>query len=366
VERAWWTALCIMVVVSLSVLSELLRDAGTSNLHLRAATLRAAGGSARAGARFMCCMRTAEAAVVWLVLFALQRSTSPRRRLQPIGLTTTAAGVPSRDCAVVVTGGSSCASSSNGSSGSGGGSGALCDTLPISSSMSRWPDPSYPPDCASPDELKEQMRRASGPSPLLCSLTGWVWVTLGCFSVLGAICSLLVAIGGHSAPGLLGELMSHDGPLGRRSVLGRSLPILAWFTFELGSTGALYAAALSLLSVLPLLNDCGEPTLSLKLRAMGVHALAVLIAGLELYLNDLPILWQHMPLPVLMGCAFGFNLLGLHAHYGRFIYLFADPPHTSAPAVLLACAATPAAFAAAFATLASLSSSEQVRAAHDL
>lgn len=321
VERAWWTALIAIVILSLSVTSELL--AGSSNLHLRAATLRAVGGSARVGAHFMCFMRTAEAALIWLFMFALRGELWRRHQPIPLLPASSMVGAASSwshsDCAIVVTGGSI---SANGSSNASpvGPVGALCEPLPIG----RWPDPSYPLDCASPPEVKALMRR--GGSSLLCSLSGWVWVILGIFSVLGSACSLLVSIGGHSAPGFLGELMSHDGPLGRRSVLGRSLPILAWIAFELGSAGALYVATLSLVAMLPqvigairgmrggsgtLLSSGagGVEPLSHKLRTFAVHTLPVLIASLELRLNDLPVLWQHMPLAVLMGCCFSGYLL---------------------------------------------------------
>ena len=97
-----------------------------------------------------------------------------------------------------------------------------------------FPCPAYPSDCASPAMLKEQLRRSSGTS-LLCTLSGWVWLLLGTFTSLGAVCSLVVAAGGHTAPGLLGEIFSHHGPLGRRSLLGRSLPVLTWFCFEVSS-----------------------------------------------------------------------------------------------------------------------------------
>jgi hypothetical protein len=83
----------------------------------------------------------------------------------------------------------------------------------------------------------------------------------------------------------------------------------------------------------------------------------------ELCLNDLPILWQHRPLALLMGCAFSLNLLGWHAYHGRFTYLYADAPRTSAPAALLACVLTPAALVAAFAAVASVSASQRVRGA---
>merc|ERR1719482_2631598 len=104
-----------------------------------------------------------------------------------------------------------------------------------------------------------------------------------------------------------------------------------------------------------------EPPLAHKLQSLFVHALALLIAFAELCLNDLPILWQHRPLALLMGCAFSLNLLGWHARLGRFTYLYADAPRTSAPSALLACVLTPAALTAAFAALASLSASQNVR-----
>ena len=86
-----------------------------------------------------------------------------------------------------------------------------------------------------------------------------------------------------------------------------------------------------------------------------MHALALVIAFAELCLNDLPVLWQHRPLALLMGCAFSLNLLGWHARHGRFTYLYADAPRTSAPSALLACIITPAALVASFTVLASVS-----------
>merc|ERR1712070_495504 len=98
-----------------------------------------------------------------------------------------------------------------------------------------------------------------------------------------------------------------------------------------------------------------------KIQSLLVHALAVLIAFSELCLNDLPVLWQHRPLALLMGCAFSLNLLGWQALHGRFTYLYADAPRPSAPSALLACVLTPAALTVAFAALASLSASQNVR-----
>ena len=69
---------------------------------------------------------------------------------------------------------------------------------------------------------------------------------------------------------------------------------------------------------------------------------------------------QHLPLATLFGCAFALNLLGWRAHNGRFTYLYADAPRTSAPAALLACALTPFALALAFAAVATLSASTRV------
>jgi len=209
-----------------------------------------------------------------------------------------------------------------------------------------------------------------------------VWVLLGVFSALGSVCSLLVAMGGRTAPGMLGDLFNHDGPLAPRAVLGRSLPALTWLSFEVGSAGALYVACLSIATIAPqvmltfapscvatrlqpLARLCAgggaEPPLSQKLQSLFVHALALLIAFSELYLNDLPILPQHRPLALLLGCAFSLNLLMWHAYHGRFTYLYADAPRTSAPAALLACVCTPAALVAAFAALANLSAAQRVR-----
>ena len=104
-----------------------------------------------------------------------------------------------------------------------------------------------------------------------------------------------------------------------------------------------------------------EPPLAHKLQSLFVHALALLIAFAELCLNDLPVLWQHRPLALLMGCAFSLNLLGWHAYQGRFTYLYADAPRTGAYAALIACVLTPAALVGAFACLASISAASRVR-----
>jgi hypothetical protein len=385
VDRAWWTALVLVVVILLCTLFELLSDVGTSNLHLRAATLRAAGGSARLGAAGMCCVRMAEASIVWLIVYLLRHNAPRRARSSPSGMVSqlqlNTAGMSSHGCNAGPLSGGSCGGFGSSPSMP---KGSACEAgsciIPIDA---KWPNPNYPPDCASPAELKEQLRHRQG-TELLCTLSGWVWATLGCFGVLGATCSLLVAMGGHSAPGMLGEMLSHDGMLGRRSVLGRSLVVLAWVTFEVGSAGALLVAAVSVVTVAPQLMSCAssgaqrlgwnthaclrpraaggaEPPVAMKLRSLGVHLLAVLIATCELCFNDLPVLWQHLPFVLLLGCAFGLNMLAWQAHTGRFSYLYAVAPRTSQPAVLLACVLTPAALAFAFAALASLSATIRVR-----
>ena len=91
-----------------------------------------------------------------------------------------------------------------GGGGGGSGLGAALNALPVEIF------PSYAPDCPSPAELKEQLRRAHG-SGLLCTLSGWVFALLGCFATVGAMCSLLAAAGGHTAPGVLGEMLSPHG-----------------------------------------------------------------------------------------------------------------------------------------------------------
>ena len=191
-------------------------------------------------------------------------------------------------------------------------------------------------------------------------------------------------------------------------VLGRSLPILAWLSFELGAAGALYLAALSLASLIrslaplarrlvaasiapsaaqshahcaaaaapkPAAVCCGSPSNTRwgswaveaprhsRRHAIALHAAALAIASSELYLNDLPVLWQHMPLMLLIGCAFSLNVLAWHAHLGRFTYLFADVPRASPLALLLVCTLTPLALSLAFAALASLSAYARVRGA---
>lgn len=100
-----------------------------------------------------------------------------------------------------------------------------------------------------------------------------------------------------------------------------------------------------------------------KLHAVSLHAAALLIASSELCLNDLPVLWQHMPLMLLFGCAFSLNLLAWHSHLGRFTYLLADDPRASPLALLLACTLTPIVLSLAFAALATLSASARVRSA---
>ena len=235
VEQAWWTALGFVLLLAFCATLELLSDVGTSNLHLRSATLRAAGGSARLGARGMCLVRALEVAVVGLVALSLrqQRPSSPRRPARvPViqhEASSPALGVGGSACALHGVSGSH-ATPLPASSGGHGTSTNGCN-LP----MDRWPHPNYPADCSSPAELKEQFRRQTG-SALLCTLSGWVWLLLGVSGLLGMICSLLVAMGGHAAPGVLGEMLSHHGLLGRRSVLRRSLPILTWPSFDLTLT----------------------------------------------------------------------------------------------------------------------------------
>ena len=247
-ERVFCTAVVLTVLIGLGSLMILLRE-GTSNLHLRAATLRAAGGSAIIGARGMCCLRTAEATIVWLVIFALRR-LQPRRRHSAMPATTQimpcGGGIACRTGTCAMVGGVSNATPSaatvgaagGGGGGGGSGLGAALNALPVEIF------PSYAPDCPSPAELKEQLRRAHG-SGLLCTLSGWVFALLGCFATVGAMCSLLAAAGGHTAPGVLGEMLSPHGLLGRRSFLGRSLPMFAWIAFEVS---AAVISARSLLS----------------------------------------------------------------------------------------------------------------------
>ena len=448
----WWTALIIVLLLAIGAIGDLTLRA-SSNLHLRAATLRAAGGSALLGARCMCMLRLSEAGVVWLVLLVLRRGCRTRAPRPPLhgAVVGNSSSPPANNSSPPLLSVSGVAGSSltngGGSPGDGDGgegglkhsgsaarlvdeSGRACGLLPgaacpadASGSTSSsswvtdgWPAAAYPPDCASPPSQKEAARqdRRAG-ATLLCTLSGWVWVLLGVFSVLGSICSLLVAMGGRTAPGMLGDMFNHDGFLGRRSVLGRSLPALTWLSFEVrnkrtqipshsllfshtlahlhvlaassqvGSAGALYVACLSILMLTPhmLLFVCSkgpkslqqrlqalqrlcagggaEPPLAHKLQSLFVHALALLIAFAELCLNDLPVLWQHRPLALLMGCAFSLNLLGWHAYQGRFTYLYADAPRTGAYAALIACVLTPAALVGAFACLASISAASRVR-----
>lgn len=175
-------------------------------------------------------------------------------------------------------------------------------------------------------------------------------------------------------------------------MLGRSLPVLTWLSFEVGSAGAVYVGALACTSRLlaacplafasglcapcsasPLMWPCNqpswrrcaaggaEPPLTVKLKAAAIHAASVAIVLTELRLNDLPVLWQHMPLAVLLGCGFALNILCWRFHHGRFTYLYADAARTSAPAALIACTLTPLALALAYAAVASISASTRVR-----
>lgn len=358
----WWTALTLVILMTVATLADLFLLEGASNLQLRAATLRAAGGSARLGAQGICIMRLVESAVVWIVLcVARGRGCERRRALASGGSTSPSSG-----------GGASAALEAACRAGSG-----VDDDAAAAAAVGI----SVP---SSPAAHKEHAMRRNCGADLLCTLSGWVWVLLGCFSFFGATCSLLVAMGGRTAPGMLGEMFSHHGPLGRRSLLGRSLPALTWLSFEVGSAGALYIACLSLLmlaratlvtvlasrsrssepsALSARVQSCArlcaaggaEPPLAHKLQSLVVHALALLIAFAELCLNDLPVLLPHRPLALLMGCAFALNLLGWHARHGRFTYLYADAPRTSAPSALLACILTPAALVASFTALASVS-----------
>ena len=390
---AWWTALVAVLALAFVSLAALVIEGGGS-LHLRAATLRAAGGSAQIGAHGMCVLRVGEAVVVWAVLCSLRR----------------------RDrscccCCRIPSGSSSSSSSSHDSPG-----GAMRTASPGPPSSSNpspsalceaglaneaWPSASI--GSFSPGELPGSPKPGQHgelPRPgasLLCTLSGWVCVLLGCFAVTGSVSSLLVAMGGRTAPGMLGEMFSHHGMLARRSVLGWSLPTLTWIFFEIGSAGALYIACLSLLMLLRQSLSCAwsrlcgpgggtggaaapsqcasrvqsctrlcatggaEPPLHHKLQSLAVHALALAISAAELCLNDLPVLWQHRTLALLFGCAFSLNVLGWHAYYGRFTYLYADAPRTSSVSALLACVLTPGALFVAFTAFASLSASTRVR-----
>ena len=274
-------------------------------------------------------------------------------------------------------------SGGGGSPGGGGASAALEAACRVGPAADEAAGAAIVPSSPSSAHKEHLVRRNCG-ADLLCTLSGWVWVLLGCFALFGSVCSLLVAMGGRTDPGMLGELFSHHGPLGRRSIIGRSLPALTWLSFEVGSAGALYIAALSLIMLLRAtllavlasrsrssepsalsarVQSCArlcaaggaEPPLAHKLRSLVVHALALVIAFAELWLNDLPVLPQHRPLALLMGCAFSLNLLGWHARHGRFTYLYADAPRTSAPSALLACIITPVALVASFSALASVS-----------
>lgn len=473
----WTTALVLVLFLTLGALYDLLRD-GSSSMHLRAATLRAAGGSAHLGAAGICLLRVAEVAVVWVGLIAARRSRRCMRRVPTSPLLASpsqavaGAGGLGGGSSVQSSGGLSRVNSSGALSGSEGSGGSTEGaTLGASSGVSHshccWPTMTsgIVSDCCSsclsgagPPGHREGLSRRHAGGELLCTLSGWVWLLLGAFAVLGAICSLLVAMGGRTAPGMIGEMLSHHGPLGRRSVLGRSLPTLTWLcarparlhalsrplapsrrrtalravappdalsippcchrcqraltaplcaidcarrSFEVGSAGALYVAILSLLaSLLQLVysaasrlasrlgpkavhpfstgSSCATPTgmlllaryyaaggaeppLPVKLQSVGVHAAALAIAAAELYLNDLPVLTQHRPLALLLGCAYSLNLLAWHAHLGRFTYLYADAPRTSANATLVASVFTPAALAAAFTALASVSAAHRVR-----
>ena len=450
ITSPWWSALIVVLVLTVDALGDLLIG-GASNLHLRAATLRAAGGSARLGARGMCMLRVSEAAIVWIVLILLRRGCNRRAPPRPGWLPSTlvaSSSCPAADGDVPknlahrplsgqhgtgpggvsgAIGSSSCGLSLfSPVAVPGGTNSAVSDTgSGIGSVNAHGASAAYSPVCASPPNQTDWWMRQShhAGATLLCTLSGWVWVLLGCFTALGSICSFLVAMGGRTAPGMLGEMVparprpyptplhlttpgrsqggrkpfarlpclcatdsqfNHDGPLGRRSVLGRSLPALTWLCFEIGSAGALYVAGLEIAMLMPqmlqllcpqppwlavklqalsrlMASGGAEPPLIHKLRSVSLHALALIIAFTELCLNDLPILPQHRPLALLMGCAFSLNLLTWHAYRGRFTYLYADAPRTSAPAALLAGVCTPVALVCAFACLCSLSASQRVR-----
>jgi len=262
---------------------------------------------------------------------------------------------------------------------------AACDRLEAGrTECDAWPPVSYaaselryPPDCPSPAAASKE-RRAKIGSSLLCTISGWVWLMLGSFSLLAVMCSLLMVLGSHASPGSLGAMLLHHGTLGRRSVLGRALPTLTWCAFELGAAGSLYLACLTVPRLVGICGQClaehahtshsaplagGGVDLPFKrkLRSIAISILALLIAFTEMRYNDMPVLWQHLPLAVVLGCAFSCSLLAWYAHLGAFVYLYADTPRTSAYSALLAALATPIALTLSFAAVAALSSSWRVR-----
>ena len=108
-------------------------------------------------------------------------------------------------------------------------------------------------------------------------------------------------------------------------------------------------------SLLP--PSSSEPPLSIKIRSVCVHLVAPLISINELLLNDLPVLWSHLPVAMLLACSFSLFILASYSRFGRFAYLYAQAPRTSAIDALGACVLTAVAIAASFAALASISSS---------
>jgi hypothetical protein len=220
-------AAIVLLLLALSALAELLLE-GTVTLQLHSATLRAAGGSARLSARSMCIMRLIQFAVVIGIVYVSRRSSCRRSRSRTVvGGESVAASTPMVSC----TGTHHCASDPH-YGGKAGSARSISALWPMADAPPSFSD-SYPADVhvhVSSPAQKEQFHRGSG---LLCTLSGWVCVLLGCSSLLGSLCSLLVFMGGHlSTGGVLGGLFSHHGPLGRSSIVGRSLPTLTWLCFE--------------------------------------------------------------------------------------------------------------------------------------
>ena len=387
-------ACSLTLLIACGAVWQLVCHEGT--LHLRVATMRAAGGSSQLGAWAMCLLRTCELVVV-ISLCCAQRQAkrcSGSSSGSGSGSHGRAAGVglPVSNSAVSLSSLGTCSNKRC----CGGGVGGSCGSLPSLSSSTAalhtgscaidisacsatgvtgggglcglcdaWTAGEHSPyDCGSPAALKSlrdetpfRMHSAAA----ISTLSVWVWLLLGSFAFLGAVCSWLVAFGGS---GYLVQLLLGSGRITSRSRLGRALPVWLWLLYEVAAPASLLVAATSTLFIIPVelwrkrLSPQArsstlrkEPLLSLQPCALCLHYGGLVISILELKLNDLPLLRAHLPLVVLFGSAHSLVLLLRLRGTGSFQYMHADQPRYSPVAAIVACCFTPTALAASFALL---------------
>ena len=180
-------------------------------------------------------------------------------------------------------------------------------------------------------------------------------------------------VAGGNSDGVLGLLAGQHGLFGRRSALGRLLPVGAWLLFEVVAAGALALCALSTLVVVPeevwrkrlaprarASPLVREPLLSVQPDALCMHYLALAISALELHFNDLPVLYAHSPLVVLLAGGHSLCLLLRLRTSGSFQYMHGAPCYHTPAAALTACLLSATALPGAFVFLAQRSASHGV------